>query len=180
MTESLWTALHTTKFFHSFPFSSPWLFIFFVFLQQWAGLVRSGSPTISPRCALPSCCFALIKELLNEWLGCTESLVENNISLTEAQSCMSMTANGQWENLTHGICNILPDMHEDREPFCANLQKLWPRSRVQDVLCKTWRLQLPLDETQVLKLHISHICIPLCENHVLANRRGYKLTAWCK
>lgn len=76
----------------AFLFSSPRLFIS-LFLQQWAGLVSSCSPAISPRCALPSCCSALIKELLGEWLRCTESLVENNISLTEARSCMSMTAN---------------------------------------------------------------------------------------
>lgn len=46
-----------------------------LFLLQWGGLVRSGSPAISPRCTLPSCCFALIKKLLDKRRACTESLV---------------------------------------------------------------------------------------------------------
>lgn len=54
-------------------FKSP-LFIS-LFLLQWGGLVRSGSPAISPRCTLPSCCFALIKKLLDTRRACTESLV---------------------------------------------------------------------------------------------------------
>lgn len=41
-------------------FSSPCLFIY-LFLEQGAGLARSSSLAISPRCALPSCCSALIK-----------------------------------------------------------------------------------------------------------------------
>lgn len=110
MTESLWTALHTTECFTSFLCSSPGLFIS-LFCQQWAGLVRSGSPTISPRCALPSCCSALIKELLDEWLRCTESMGENSIFLTEAQSCISMTPYGQWKSLTHGARNIRHVIH---------------------------------------------------------------------
>lgn len=60
------------NFFTSF-LSQLWLFFFSLFLQQWAGLVRSGSSTISLRCTLPSCCFAMIKELLDKWLGWTGS-----------------------------------------------------------------------------------------------------------
>lgn len=90
------------NFFHFFPFSTVVIF-FSLFLQQCAGLVRSGSSTISLRCTLPSCCFAMIKELLDKWLGWTGSLVESNSSRTEAQSWMQMTVDWQRVNIILGL-----------------------------------------------------------------------------
>lgn len=102
MTESLWIALHTTAFFTSSP--SPAFCLFSsLFLQQGAGLVRSSSSTISLRCTLPSCCFPLIKELLDKWLGRTESSAESNIFPAAAQRCMPMTAKWRWEKITLGL-----------------------------------------------------------------------------
>lgn len=106
-------------------FYSPCLLSFFFFsLRQYAGLVSSSRLTISPRCALPSCCSTLIKELLNEWLRCAETLVANNISLTEAQSCMLMAANKQRTNLTHntGSAN---QQRKNGMQTCTNSNVRW-------------------------------------------------------
>lgn len=92
--------------FHVFPFSSLCLFSS-LFLQQGAGLVRSSSSTISLRCTLPSCCFPLIKELLDKWLGRTESSAESNIFPAAARCCMPMTAKWRWKKITLGL-------HDDR------------------------------------------------------------------
>lgn len=69
----------TVKFLGLLLFQVPRLFIS-LFLLQWGGLVRSGSPAISPRCTLPSCCFALIKKLLDKRRGCTGSMVRKQHS----------------------------------------------------------------------------------------------------
>lgn len=77
--KGLWIAFCTAKFLGFLLFQVPRLFIS-LFLLQWGGLGRSGSPAISPRCTLPSCCFALIKKLLDKRRGCTESLVRKQHS----------------------------------------------------------------------------------------------------
>lgn len=78
--EPLNHSAHKCIFYFS-PFSSLCLFSS-LFLQQGAGLVRSSS-TISLRCTLPSCCFPLIKELLDKWLGRMASSAESNIFFSQ-------------------------------------------------------------------------------------------------
>lgn len=92
-----------------------------LFLLQWGGLVRNGSPAISPRCTLPSCCFALIKKLLNKRRAHTGSLVrKQHFSHWDAarlsNSCRLAWSQSHFCHVCHYACDRNDVTHL---PHCA-------------------------------------------------------------